>query len=333
MINVYIFRTASFPETNLNDIVRLANVYSGPLHFILGDYTFNDQIEFFDSKDIFIEMQNVRKKLGIVQDSFTCIYGYHRLSNNYFSMGDGNRNYYIHHKSWDLISTVDAIYPNVFTLFSNILKENVYNDFNLLMNRVHQEARGCYMDFCKNKSEVLLQLRTADICNSCIHDIQNSSIDDSILQQILDAFEGLRKQFLFRHRLTIDVKLSPVEITSSQQFILPDFGNIEFNFSPIRKAIYALFLNHPEGFTFQEIVDQEKELTKLYQQFQPKRNRSENKNTIITLLDPLGNALHESISKINREVERKLGKKIAEHYQIRGNRNQRRKIQMASSQY
>jgi hypothetical protein len=184
MINVYLFRTSSFPSTQLDEIIRLANAYQGPLHFIFGDHVFEDCSDDFDANDLFHQMQNVRKKLKIKKDAFASVYGMNRLNNNYFSMGDGKKNYYIHHKSWNVLSNIDSIYPNVYILYSNILKEHVYSDFKLLMKSVHYETRGCYMDFCQNKSDILFQLRTADTCEHCIKDISHAQLDDSVSQYI-----------------------------------------------------------------------------------------------------------------------------------------------------
>ena len=42
-------------------------------------------------------------------------------------------------------------------------------------------------------------------------------------------------------------QLSRLLITSDYRFLLPDYGNKEVEMSPIHKALYLLFLNHPDG--------------------------------------------------------------------------------------
>ena len=49
--------------------------------------------------------------------------------------------------------------------------------------------------------------------------------------------------------------LSPLVITVDYRFLLPEFGNKEVQLSPNHKAIYMLFLNHPEGIEFKNLVD------------------------------------------------------------------------------
>lgn len=58
--------------------------------------------------------------------------------------------------------------------------------------------------------------------------------------------------------------LSPLVITEDYRFLLPGYGNREVQLSPIHKALYMLFLNHPEGIEFKNLVDYREELFVLY---------------------------------------------------------------------
>lgn len=58
--------------------------------------------------------------------------------------------------------------------------------------------------------------------------------------------------------------LSPLVITEDYRFLLPNYGNREVQLSPIHKALYLLFLNHPEGIEFKNLVDHREELFALY---------------------------------------------------------------------
>ena len=48
--------------------------------------------------------------------------------------------------------------------------------------------------------------------------------------------------------------LSRLVITSDFRFLLPDYQK-EVNISPIHKALYMLFLDHPEGIEFKHLRD------------------------------------------------------------------------------
>lgn len=58
---------------------------------------------------------------------------------------------------------------------------------------VHEDARGCLFDFCGDKRELDLKLRTADICADCMQIFQSISIPDSLIQQTTAIMEATRK--------------------------------------------------------------------------------------------------------------------------------------------
>ena len=59
-------------------------------------------------------------------------------------------------------------------------------------------------------------------------------------------------------------KLSRLRITKDYRFLLVDFGNKEIELQPVHKAVYLLFLSHPEGIEFKRLNDYREELTHYY---------------------------------------------------------------------
>ena len=59
-------------------------------------------------------------------------------------------------------------------------------------------------------------------------------------------------------------QLSRLLITSDYRFLLPDYGNKEVEMSPIHKALYLLFLNHPDGIESKHLSDHRDELLSIY---------------------------------------------------------------------
>ena len=49
--------------------------------------------------------------------------------------------------------------------------------------------------------------------------------------------------------------LSRLVVTSDFRFLLPDYGNVEVDLQPVHKAVYLLFLNHPDGIDFKCLSD------------------------------------------------------------------------------
>ncbi len=58
-------------------------------------------------------------------------------------------------------------------------------------------------------------------------------------------------------------KLSRLVITKDYRFVLAD-SNIEVELQPVHKAVYLLFLAHPEGIEFKQLANYREELTHYY---------------------------------------------------------------------
>ncbi len=56
----------------------------------------------------------------------------------------------------------------------------------------HDEPRGCFFDFCAQKEQLNLKLRTADICGDCMQIFREIGIPDALLQQTVALMEACR---------------------------------------------------------------------------------------------------------------------------------------------
>lgn len=93
-------------------------------------------------------------------------------------------------------------------------------------------------------------------------------------------------------------RLSRLLITKDYRFILMDDEQREIELTPVHKAVYLLFLNHPEGIEFKRLREFRDELLGYYMA----TARSMDKQTIIDsvemLIDPLNNSINEKCSRI-----------------------------------
>ena len=327
---VWLIRTADYDMQTLEMVESLLNAYDGPISFkchnvvVDNSSVTKETINQDKAMKVIAKFREVQK---IDSSDFVCLYTNTRLSNNFFTYGDENRNFIIHSGDWGIYTNAGNVFPDSYLLYANILKSIVYKDYETMFENLHQDdSLGCYMDLCADKREILLKLRTGDICEKCLDDIQKEHIDGRLLGQILDAFEGLRKQLLFRNRLEIETKPSRLEITAKGKFVLIDYGNIELNFSPLRKAIYKLYFESRDGFTYAEFLGQEKRLLELYKSFQPSKTTEELNATLKIVCDPHSMRIHEEISKINAEIVKKLGERVSVNYIISGEKGEKRRI-------
>lgn len=95
-------------------------------------------------------------------------------------------------------------------------------------------------------------------------------------------------------------KLSRLFITKNYRFVLVDYNHTEIELQPVHKAVYLLFLNHPEGIEFKRLADYRQELLELYMKTARMMDREKITESVDKLVDPLDNAINEKCSRIKR---------------------------------
>lgn len=110
--------------------------------------------------------------------------------------------------------------------------------------------------------------------------------------------------------------LSPLVITEDCRFLLPGYGNREVQLSPIHKALYMLFLNHPEGIEFKNLVDYREELFVLYRKIGNRIDQDKMIETVNRLVNPLDNAINEKCSRIKAAFSDLMDEYQADYYII-----------------
>lgn len=112
--------------------------------------------------------------------------------------------------------------------------------------------------------------------------------------------------------------LSRLVITSDFRFLLPDFGNVEVDLQPVHKAVYLLFLNHPEGIEFKRLVEYRDELRRWYRMTARLMDNEKIEESILHLTNPLDNAINEKCSRIKRAFMEVMDEYHAYYYIISG---------------
>lgn len=92
--------------------------------------------------------------------------------------------------------------------------------------------------------------------------------------------------------------LSPLVITKDYRFILTDYNNAEVDIAPIHKALYILFLNHPEGVEFKRLVEHREELLSLYKEIGNRISIEKIEESVNRLVNPLDNSINEKCARI-----------------------------------
>ena len=113
-------------------------------------------------------------------------------------------------------------------------------------------------------------------------------------------------------------KLSRLLITSDYRFFLVDMGYREVELQPVHKAVYLLFLAHPEGIEFKRLGDYRDELTRYYMATAKTMDKEKILEGVDHLVNPLDNAINEKCSRIKKVFLEIMDEYMASYYIISG---------------
>lgn len=113
-------------------------------------------------------------------------------------------------------------------------------------------------------------------------------------------------------------KLSRLLITKDYRFFLLDLGNREVELQPVHKAVYLLFLAHPEGIEFKRLGDYREELTCYYMATAKMMDKEKIIEGVGHLVNPLDNAINEKCSRIKKVFLEMMDEYMASYYIISG---------------
>lgn len=294
---------------------------------------FDEPSSYYEVKwdTLFEQCKDFRAKRGIADEDFVILLTEHSNEYNWFTAGDpqGGRNIFVHTGFWKFFSGSDQRFPVTYHIATGILKRFTFRDYADLNQHFHQKPIGCINDFCQHKRDVILKLRTADICPVCLEVIQQRGVNPHILKQVLDIIEGVRAQMLFKHRWQESDTLPRMTLRGyNQNIVFPDMGDLRVRLSPQEKALYLLFLRHPEGIKLSELILHKEELKDLYGKFYTGGDTEAISLHVNGLCSPGSNSASEKISRIRSKFTEALGQKLAQYFIIKGPNGGRKKVEI-----
>ena len=108
--------------------------------------------------------------------------------------------------------------------------------------------------------------------------------------------------------------ISPIRFDSKFNITLPLYPQISIKLEPLPKALYILFLHHPEGIILKEMQDYENEFRSIYSTVSGRRNPTVVNRMFKAINDPTDNILHKTLSIIRHCFMSKLNYSIARNY-------------------
>lgn len=141
--------------------------------------------------------------------------------------------------------------------------------------------------------------------------LENNNIDNIVgeLSGLVNKLRAMGRNDLLLDAISLPVleelrleaakrKLSRLKITKDYNFVLVDYGNREIDLQPVHKAVYMLFLAHPEGIEFKRLAEYRDELLRYYLATAKDIDKQKIEESVDRLVNPLDNAINEKCSRI-----------------------------------
>lgn len=125
-------------------------------------------------------------------------------------------------------------------------------------------------------------------------------------------------ELLIKQLLVPKVVLSPIVVTAKRKIFLPAFGNMEVKMEPLPKAVYLLFLRHPEGIIFKDLPDYRDELAELYRSISNRSDKVAIEKSVDELVDSTKNSINEKCARIREAFLKKMSDEVALNYYVDG---------------
>lgn len=151
----------------------------------------------------------------------------------------------------------------------------------------------------------------------------DTSVDDYnnlLIHEIESKFKQLECRGFSREALLrlFTPKVEPEGLLIINGDIILRRSYTKVQMTPMNRALYMLFLKHPEGIPISYLPDYEDELYQLYLPLSKRLDSRKLRTSVNKLCDPLGNDINIALSRIKRAFRAILDDSLAHHYYIDG---------------
>jgi len=342
-MNVHIIRDEHCPQAVYQNVFEKLSKSAGVIRFIKSkddtlitddtDDMFNERerepinkYHFLSFSQLYDICENYRKKHSIDKNDHVFLLSGANNYQNWFSNMDHQRNnYFVQVTEWELFfgTETEVSFLLCYHVLAWLLKRKLFSSEDEVMAAVHTKAKGCMMDFCQDKRDITLKIRTADVCPECLNIIKSKDVPFNFLNQVFSLWEEIRKNIVFRERAEFLNKMGRIIINPSKKTLFfPEYGDILVKLQPKEMAFYQLFISEPNGINLNSLRDHAKTLKHYYFIITGNDDISATEN-IYAIHD---NVASQLISRINKKLVDNLGETLASYYIIERTMNEPHKI-------
>ena len=234
-------------------------------------------------------------------------------------------NGFVHTADWDMFLSCPKQFPIAYEVIALLLHRFSFDAQKPVTEQAHARAIGCVSDLCMEKKDIILKMRTADVCGECMTKLKARMPMQDIIHA-LGIMDSLRVKMLYAQNFKQHVELSEVYIDPrNNKIYLPGFSNIEIKLRPLEKVLYFLFRRYPDGLYLSDLQQHKDELLSIYDDISF-AERSDKISRINDLVNIVSNSASEKISRIKRAFEEAIGPDLAKHYYIQGGNGERKRV-------
>ncbi len=364
-MNVHLLRSAEVDPDTYTNVLHLLQRFRGPVRFLeaeaaiepdvalkskiwrnkkqfetMPDLNFNachsEAISFpYEERvksweEFFGICKRYRNENNVAQDDLIILLTDIANDQNWFgAVSPRMTDYFVHTANWHHYfgNSVDIRFPIAYEVAIWVQRYYMFANREEIMRNIHLEPLGCINDFCQDKSQIVLKMRTADMCERCMNKLIENDVPVLLCRQFFDILDGIRTNMTFRERSVLLHRPSRVEVRGhTKKIFFTDLGDLELPLNPKEKALYLLFLNHPEGIHLSAISDHSEELKLLYGSFCNQGEPQSIDEAIALLINPLDNDINVVLSRIKRKLLQAVGESLLKFYCIDGERGSSKRI-------
>ena len=159
------------------------------------------------------------------------------------------------------------------------------------------------------------------------------SFDDDtreLVREVAEKIDRLKQKgvslYVLEEMLRSPIALSSMVITSDYRIILPEYKRMEIEMTPLVRAVYFLFLRHPEGIIFKHLSDYREELQSIYEAIKGAQLDAKMLKSVMDATDPFNNSINEKVARIREAFIANIDERIAREYIIVGGRGDPKRI-------
>ena len=342
-MNVHIIRDEHCPLAVYQNVFEKLSKSFGVIHFIKSkddNLVADDTDDMFDERErepinkyhflsfsqLYDICENYRKKHNIDKnDNVFLLSGANNYQNWFSNMDHERNNYFVQVTEWELFfgTEIEVSFLLCYQVMAWLLKRNMFSSEKEVMGAVHHKPIGCMMDFCEEKKDITLKIRTADLCPKCLNIIKSKDVPLNFLNQVFSLWEEIRKNIAFRERAEFLNKMGRMIINPSKKTLFfPDYGDILVKLQPKEMAFYQLFISEPNGINLNSLRDHANTLKHYYFIITGNDDIAATEN-IYAIHD---NVASQLISRIKKKLVDNLGETLAYYYIIERIMNEPHKI-------